>query len=59
MRALSDALSEAMTVCAVDGDVVVLGPDGVAVSLTPEAAEESAKRLATAAEAARGQSPEA
>lgn len=45
--------SEPMTVHVVEGEVVVLGPDGVAVSLTPEAAEESANRLNTAASEAR------
>lgn len=49
--------SEPMTVHAVEGEVVVLGPDGVAVSLTPEAAEESAHRLNTAASEARRQPP--
>ena len=39
---------------AVDGEVVVLGPDSVAVAMTPEAAEETARRLlAVAAEARR------
>lgn len=47
--------SEPMTVHAVEGEVVVLGPDGVAVSLTPEAAEESANRLNAAAGEARKQ----
>lgn len=49
---------EAMTVQSVEGEVVILGPDSVAVSLTPEAAEESARRLAAAATAARGQTSE-
>jgi hypothetical protein len=48
-----NAIDEAMTVHVVDGDVVVLGPDGVAVSLTASAAEESSRRLASAAHAAR------
>ena len=39
---------------AVDGEVVVLGPDSLAVAMTPEAAEETARRLlAVAAEARR------
>lgn len=42
-----------MTVTAVDGEVVVLGPDAVGVSLTPESAEESARRLLRCAEEAR------
>jgi hypothetical protein len=42
-----------MTVHVVDGEVVILGPDAIAVSLTPSAAEESARRLAVAAKEAR------
>ena len=38
-----------------EGDVLVEGPDGVAVSLTPEAAEETARRLVNAAAEARRQ----
>jgi hypothetical protein len=49
------ALDEPMSAQALDGEVVVLGPDGVAVSLTPEAAERSADRLKAAAAEARGQ----
>ena len=44
-----------MTVRTIDGEVVILGPDAVAVSLTPDAAEESARRLAAAAAEARQQ----
>jgi hypothetical protein len=40
---------------AVDGDVVLRGPDGVALSMTPEAAEETGRRLLRAAESARRQ----
>jgi hypothetical protein len=48
-----------MGVSAVEGEVVVLGPNGVAVSLTPEAAEESARRLTRcAAEARSGRAPQ-
>lgn len=39
-----------MTVMIVDGEIVVLGPDAVAVSITPDAAEESARRLLEAVE---------
>lgn len=42
-----------MTVRVVDGEVVILGPDAIAVSITAEAAEESARRLTAAAEEAR------
>jgi hypothetical protein len=52
---VTEAYSEPMTVRVVDGEVVVLGPDAVAVSLTPDAAEESGRRLVEAAgEARRG-----
>lgn len=54
---MSVAYSEAMSAQAIEGEVVVLGPDGVGVSLTPEAAEESARRINAAAQEARGQEP--
>lgn len=50
---MSEPFSEPMTVRAVDGEVVVLGPDSVGVSLTPDSAEESARRLLRCAEEAR------
>jgi hypothetical protein len=37
------------------GEVIVDGPDGVAVSLTPGAANETSRRLLYAATRARGQ----
>ena len=37
------------------GQVIVDGPDGVAVTMSPEAAEETARRLLQAAEKARRQ----
>lgn len=40
---------------AVEGEVVLLGPNGIAVSMTPEAAEETGRRLIRTAEAARRQ----
>ena len=46
---------EASNVDAEDGDVVVDGPDGVAVSLTPEAAIETSDRLLDAGLMAQGQ----
>ena len=52
---MSSAYSEPMTVHSVDGEVVITGPDAVAVALTPEAAEESAQRLGAAAAEARRQ----
>lgn len=57
MNTFSTPFTEAMTVQAVEGEVVVLGPDSVAVSLTPDAAEESARRLTAAAAEARTQPP--
>ncbi len=42
-------------VIAEQGDVIVEGPDGVAVTLTPDAAEETAKRMMRAASEARRQ----
>lgn len=50
---MSDATAEAMTTVASEGAVVVLGPNGIAAALTPDAAEESARRLLAAAERAR------
>jgi hypothetical protein len=46
---------EATEVAAKDGAVVLDGPDGVDVSVTPEAAEETSNRLFDAAAEARGQ----
>ena len=43
-------------VIAEQGEVLVEGPDGVAVSLTPDAAEETALRMIRAAADARRQS---
>jgi hypothetical protein len=42
-------------VVAEQGEVIVEGPDGVAVTLTPEAAEETARRMIHAAFEARMQ----
>ena len=55
---VNEAYSEPMTVTVVDGEVVVLGPDAVSVSLTPDAAEESARRLSAAAAEARAPAPQ-
>jgi hypothetical protein len=46
---------EASKVEAEDGEVLVDGPDGVAVSLTPDAAAETSDRLLDGAMTARGQ----
>lgn len=50
---MSGPFSEPMTVTTVEGEVVVLGPDAIGVSLTPASAEESAHRLLRCAEEAR------
>jgi hypothetical protein len=47
--------AEPSEVTAEEGEVVVDGPDGVAVSLTPEAAIETSDRLLDAALMAQGQ----
>jgi hypothetical protein len=49
---------EPSQVVAEDGQVIVDGPDGVAVTLTPDAAEETARRLLEAVDQARRQAPE-
>ncbi len=41
----------------IEGEVVLDGPDGVAVSVTPDAAEVTAARLWDAAHVARSQEP--
>lgn len=50
------AYDEPTKATAIDGEVVLNGPDGVDVSITPDAAEESARRMTTAADRAREQS---
>lgn len=42
-------------VAAEEGEVLVDGPDGIAVALTPTAAEETGRRLIEAAAEARSQ----
>lgn len=42
-------------VTAEEGEVIVEGPDGVAVTLTPDAAEETGRRMMRAANEAREQ----
>lgn len=49
------AYDEAGEIAAVEGEVVVLGPGQTAMSMTPDAAEEAARRLINAAIAARSQ----
>jgi hypothetical protein len=47
--------NEATEVSATDGEVVLDGPDGVDVKVTPEAAEQTADNLVEGAVKARGQ----
>lgn len=50
---MGDAFCEPMTLVVSEGAVVILGPDGMAAALTPDAAEESGRRLIAAAAEAR------
>ncbi|HEX8642027.1 MAG TPA: hypothetical protein VF704_12855 [Allosphingosinicella sp.] len=50
--------NEPSEVTAEDGEVMVDGPNGVAVSLTPDAAAETSHRLLFGAAQARGQQME-
>ena len=52
---MSDPHDIASTVGAEDGDVHVDGPDGVAYSMTPDAAMETSHRLLACAAEAQGQ----
>ena len=47
------AHDKASNIAVEDGEIVVDGPDGVAVSMTPRAAAETGKRLRSAAREAR------
>jgi hypothetical protein len=49
MRDFLDPFETPMTAQVVDGEIVVLGPNGVAIALTPEAARISGERLLEAA----------
>jgi hypothetical protein len=55
MTSTKRAHDEPSNVRAVNGDVVIIGPDDVDVAMTPEAAEETAGRLVRAAQSAHGQ----
>lgn len=55
MNPFDKPISEPMRVQPIDGEVVVLGPEALGMSLTPEAAEESGRRLVQAAQEARAQ----
>jgi hypothetical protein len=50
-----DTYDEATEVTAKDGQVILDGPDGVDVKVTPEAAEQTADNLIEGAVMARGQ----
>ena len=50
---LSRPFDKPLSVSVVEGEIVLLGPDGIAGSFTPEAAEESAQRLLKAVAHAR------
>ncbi len=52
---MQKAYEEASRVEAVDGEVIIDGPDGLAVSLTQEAAIETSQRLLDAGLKAAGQ----
>jgi hypothetical protein len=53
-----EAHGDPSEVVAEQGDVIVEGPDGVAVTLTAAAAEETARRMLSAASEARRQREE-
>jgi hypothetical protein len=52
---MDKAHSEPSEVAAEEGEVIVEGPDGVAVSMTPDAAIETSHRLLDRATEAQGQ----
>ena len=54
-RIVGKVYDEASTVTAAKGEVQVDGPDGVAVSMTPDAAAETSDRLLAGASQAMGQ----
>ncbi len=53
------AHARASQVAAENGSIIIDGPDGIAVTMSPDAAEETARRLMAAAEEARRQSDQA
>lgn len=55
--ASTEPLAQPSQVIVEDGQVLLEGPDGVAVGMTPEAAEETARRILSAVETIREQFP--
>lgn len=55
MGSAKEAYDEPTRVQAVDGEVTLDGPDGVGLSMTPNAAELTGRRLIEAAQEARAQ----
>ena len=55
MKNNNDPYDQPSKTAAIDGQVVLSGPDGGGVSLTPQAAETTGQRLIKAAKVARGQ----
>jgi hypothetical protein len=49
------AHGQASDVVAEEGNIIIEGPDGVAVTMSPDAAEETARRLLRAVSEARGE----
>jgi hypothetical protein len=58
MTSTKTPYDEPSEVRAAKGEVDILGPGGVDVSMTPKAAETTAGRLVRAAQSARGQKPQ-
>jgi hypothetical protein len=52
-RSHSDAYDEAIRATAVNGEIVLIGPHAIAVSITADAAEESARNILEAVREAR------
>ena len=57
MKSAHKAYDTPTEVDAVDGEVTLSGPDGIGVSMTPEAAEATAARLLAGARKAKAQPP--
>lgn len=55
---LPEYYAQPSNVAAEGGAIIIDGPDGVAVTMSPDAAEETARRMMVAVAQARGQSPD-